>query len=69
MRDLVWGEYCLRLSSRTQIMGIINLTPDSFSGDGLYKKSQITNYPEKIEDFPGLSPRNFFEIPEGDIRI
>ena len=27
-----------------------------------------TKYPEKIGDFPGLSPRNFVEIPEGEIR-
>jgi dihydropteroate synthase len=29
--NLIWG-------SRTYIMGILNLTPDSFSGDGLMKK-------------------------------
>ena len=28
MRELAWGE-------RTYVMGIVNLTPDSFSGDGL----------------------------------
>ncbi len=28
-RTFIWGE-------RTYIMGILNLTPDSFSGDGLY---------------------------------
>ncbi|MFZ5800231.1 MAG: dihydropteroate synthase, partial [Candidatus Omnitrophota bacterium] len=28
------GSYSLRLGSRTLIMGIINMTPDSFSGDG-----------------------------------
>lgn len=28
MRDFVWGE-------RTFVMGIVNVTPDSFSGDGL----------------------------------
>jgi len=27
----------LKLGKKTQIMGIINLTPDSFSGDGLYR--------------------------------
>jgi dihydropteroate synthase len=31
---LVWG-------TRTYVMGILNLTPDSFSGDGLLSKSQI----------------------------
>ncbi len=30
------GKFSLKLSKRTHIMGIINLTPDSFSGDGLY---------------------------------
>lgn len=30
------GRRRLNLSSRTYIMGIVNLTPDSFSGDGLY---------------------------------
>src|SRR5690242_16248236 len=29
------GEYLLPLGSRTLIMGIINVTPDSFSGDSL----------------------------------
>ena len=28
-RSLTWGE-------RTYVMGILNLTPDSFSGDGLF---------------------------------
>lgn len=31
---LRWGSWCLDLS-RPRIMGIINVTPDSFSGDGL----------------------------------
>lgn len=39
MRDLVWGEHRLELGSKTQIMGIINLTLDSFSGDGMYSQS------------------------------
>jgi dihydropteroate synthase len=29
------GRYTLNLGSRTHIMGIVNVTPDSFSGDGL----------------------------------
>ncbi len=32
------GSRTLDLGSRSHIMGIINLTPDSFSGDGLYGK-------------------------------
>ncbi|MDP3041354.1 MAG: dihydropteroate synthase [Candidatus Omnitrophota bacterium] len=35
----------LNLSKKTQIMGIINLTPDSFSDDGLYRKLS-NNYPD-----------------------
>jgi len=31
------GKYKLSLGRRTHIMGIVNLTPDSFSGDGLYQ--------------------------------
>ncbi len=34
--SLCLGKYRFDLSRRTHIMGIINLTPDSFSGDGLY---------------------------------
>ncbi len=30
------GKYSLKLREKTHIMGIINITPDSFSGDGLY---------------------------------
>ena len=36
------GPYRLRLGARARIMGIINLTPDSFSGDGLIKKPSLT---------------------------
>ena len=35
----------LNLSKKTRVMGIINLTPDSFSDDGLYRKSS-NNYPD-----------------------
>lgn len=35
------GPYKLNLNSRTHIMGILNLTPDSFSGDGLYKSQKL----------------------------
>lgn len=40
MKDLVWGQHRLKLGSKTQIMGIINLTLDSFSGDGMYSNSK-----------------------------
>ncbi len=39
------GPYRLHLGRRTQIMGIVNMTPDSFSGDGCFvgTKSQGIN--------------------------
>ena len=37
------GRYKLNLGSRIHIMGIVNLTPDSFSGDGLLGKWQMAN--------------------------
>jgi dihydropteroate synthase len=41
-------ERCsLNLNAKTLIMGAINLTPDSFSGDGLYSI--------KTKDYPGLA--------------
>src|SRR5512135_678946 len=35
---LVWGE-------RTYVMGILNLTPDSFSGDGLLRSARLSPLP------------------------
>lgn len=37
----------LNFNGKTYIMGVINLTPDSFSGDGLYSV--------KTKDYPGLA--------------
>lgn len=36
MNDLVWPGGVLALSQRVQIMGIVNVTPDSFSDGGRY---------------------------------
>ncbi len=33
---LEWGNHSLNLSNRTHIMGVLNVTPDSFSDGGLY---------------------------------
>jgi dihydropteroate synthase len=41
-RTLVWGQ-------RTYIMGILNITPDSFSGDGLLRSGQDTAEGEWLE--------------------
>jgi dihydropteroate synthase len=32
---MIWGNFRLTWGERTAIMGIVNVTPDSFSGDGL----------------------------------
>ncbi len=50
------GKYKFNLGARAHIMGVINLTPDSFSQDGLYKVTKsgsqevtgIINYAEKM---------------------
>lgn len=54
------GKYKLNLGLRTLIMGIANLTPDSFSGDGLYQSTvhnvwqstvnKIIEYVQKLID-------------------
>jgi len=33
---LKWGQHTLELGRRTSVMGIVNVTPDSFSDGGLY---------------------------------
>jgi len=38
-RELKWGE-------RTYVMGIVNVTPDSFSGDGVYATTEVAALPE-----------------------
>ncbi len=57
---LACGIFKLNLGAKTHIMGIVNLTPDSFSGDGLYRlarsselgaRSEVLRYVEEmIED-------------------
>jgi dihydropteroate synthase len=34
----IWGNYQLIWGKQTYVMGIINVTPDSFSGDGLQRR-------------------------------
>ncbi|HLZ64204.1 MAG TPA: dihydropteroate synthase [Ktedonosporobacter sp.] len=33
----IWANHCLEWGHHTYVMGIVNVTPDSFSGDGLVK--------------------------------
>lgn len=35
----IWGQYRLEWGQRTHIMGIVNVTPDSFSGDGIIEET------------------------------
>jgi dihydropteroate synthase len=47
---LILGKHKFNFKTRSYIMGIINVTPDSFSGDGMYstKTSDIAEYAEKL---------------------
>lgn len=38
--ELRYGRYALRFGERTLVMGVLNVTPDSFSGDGLLRESR-----------------------------
>ena len=35
MKSLAIGNFIFHWGARTYVMGILNVTPDSFSGDGL----------------------------------
>src|SRR6266700_4294665 len=35
--DTTWADHRLTWGKRTYVMGIVNVTPDSFSGDGLVR--------------------------------
>lgn len=52
------GRYMLNLNKRTQIMAIVNLTPDSFSGDGLYRQGLSGDSPLR-----GQSPVRNWTVP------
>lgn len=48
--NLILGRYKMALrQNRARIMGIVNMTPDSFSQDGLYVKSQIPSSKSQID--------------------
>lgn len=46
----IWGNHRLDWGQRTHVMGIINITPDSFSGDGLLEDSATRSQDEIIHD-------------------
>lgn len=39
----IWGRWQLNWGQRTHIMGILNVTPDSFSGDGMLREMPNQN--------------------------
>jgi dihydropteroate synthase len=49
---LVWKNFCLDFSKKTYIMGILNVTPDSFADGGLYfdKFSAIDRAHQMVEE-------------------
>ena len=40
-RELALGRHKLVWGARTYVMGILNITPDSFSGDGLWSQDEV----------------------------
>jgi dihydropteroate synthase len=51
MRSLTIGSHTLAWGERTYVMGILNLTPDSFSGDGLLAGSPAPDVLEQAGKF------------------
>ncbi|MDO8662603.1 MAG: dihydropteroate synthase [Candidatus Omnitrophota bacterium] len=49
--SLVLGGHKFNFGTRSYIMGIVNLTPDSFSGDGLYAGKDGKNYGLRTTDY------------------
>jgi dihydropteroate synthase len=49
--ELRVGQRVWRWGERTLVMGIVNLTPDSFSGDGLLRDASATRVAEQIGAF------------------
>ncbi|MDO9027506.1 MAG: dihydropteroate synthase [Candidatus Roizmanbacteria bacterium] len=48
---LIWRNFCFDFSLRTYIMGILNVTPDSFSDGGLYfSKNKAVDHALRMQD-------------------
>ena len=63
MHPLIIGKDSLNWGQRTYVMGILNLTPDSFSGDGLLVPSSLSPQGEQ----PGLQEARRFLAAGADI--
>ncbi|HEY9152474.1 MAG TPA: dihydropteroate synthase [Anaerolineales bacterium] len=53
MKPLQIGNHIFAWGSRTYVMGILNVTPDSFSGDGLLSPSVFPHFIEMGEEKEG----------------
>jgi len=52
MKPLHIGKHTLDWGARTYVMGILNITPDSFSGDGIMAKGEaVIGAVEQAQDF------------------
>lgn len=40
LAPMVWRQHTIEWGKRTYVMGIVNVTPDSFSGDGLLREAR-----------------------------
>ena len=61
------GKYKLNLGARAHIMGIVNLTPDSFSADGLYSsiaKQGLFPSELKLSSLKGTVPERVVDFVE-----
>ncbi len=65
MPSLIFGKRSLNWGERTYVMGILNLTPDSFSGDGLMVPQPPGRLP--INEEPGLQQASRFLAAGVDI--
>ena len=61
------GKYKLNLGRRPYIMGIINLTPDSFSGDGLYASQGLSPCPA-VGGAEGTVPKEIISFVENMVK-
>jgi len=65
MHPLIIGSHSLTWGERTYVMGILNLTPDSFSGDGLFVPTPLGSPPRGQE--PGVREARRFIDAGADI--
>lgn len=46
--SLLLGKHKLNFGARSYVMGVLNVTPDSFSGDGIREPSEAVDYARKL---------------------